>query len=238
MPLPLSYSVRNLWTRRLTTVLTAAGMALVVFVFAAILMLAQGLQKTLVATGSFDNVVVIRKGAGAEVQSAITRDQAAIVETDPEIAAGADGRPQVAKELLVLINIAKRSTGKRSNVAVRGIGPDSLSLRPQVRLDRRADASARLSGGHGGQEHLCRFSGRRSRRKHSGSACTNGPSSASSMRATRPSAPRCGETQNSSCRPFAVPHIRRSSSGSAILRPSTPCVKGSRRTPPDPRSPA
>jgi hypothetical protein len=41
-------------------------MALVVFVFATILMLAEGLQKTLVETGSSDNVVVIRKSAGAE----------------------------------------------------------------------------------------------------------------------------------------------------------------------------
>jgi putative ABC transport system permease protein len=134
VPLPLSYSTRNLWTRKLTTILTAGGMALVVFVFAAILMLAQGLQKTLVATGSFDNVVVIRKGAGAEVQSAVTREQAAIVETEPEIAVGADGTLQIAKELLVVINLMKRSTGRRSNVAVRGIGPASLGLRPQVRL--------------------------------------------------------------------------------------------------------
>jgi putative ABC transport system permease protein len=134
MALPLSYSVRNLWTRKLTTILTASGMALVVFVFAAILMLAQGLQRTLVETGSYDNVVVIRKGAGAEVQSVVTRDQASIVETEPEIAVGADGRPQVAKELLVLINIPKRASGKRANVSVRGIGRASLSLRPQVRL--------------------------------------------------------------------------------------------------------
>ena len=33
-------SLRNLWARRLTTALTAGGMALVVFVFAAVLMLA------------------------------------------------------------------------------------------------------------------------------------------------------------------------------------------------------
>jgi len=134
MALPLSYNIRNLWTRRLTTALTASGMALVVFVFAAILMLAQGLQKTLVATGSYDNVVVIRKGAGAEVQSAVARDQAAIVETDPEIAIGADGRGECAKELLVLITLPKRGTDKRSNVTIRGIGPASMALRPQVRL--------------------------------------------------------------------------------------------------------
>jgi putative ABC transport system permease protein len=63
MAIPLSYNIRNLWTRRLTTTLTVSGMALVVFVFAAILMLANGLKKTLVETGSYDNVVVLRKGA-------------------------------------------------------------------------------------------------------------------------------------------------------------------------------
>lgn len=83
MAIPFSYSLRNLWTRRLTTVLTASGMALVVFVFASILMLSEGLRKTLVDTGSMDNVVVIRKGAASEVQSGIERQQAAVVEPSP-----------------------------------------------------------------------------------------------------------------------------------------------------------
>jgi len=78
------YSLRNLLTRRLTTVLTASGMALVVFVFASILMLAEGLQKTLVDTGSFDNVVGIRRSSVSEVQSGVDRVQASIVETVPK----------------------------------------------------------------------------------------------------------------------------------------------------------
>ncbi len=134
MGLPLSYSIRNLWTRKLTTVLTASGMTLVVFVFAAILMLAQGLQKTLVDTGSYDNVVVIRKASSTEVQSGVDRQQAAIIEAEPEVARGADGKPLLAKEMLVLITLPRRNTVKRSNVPVRGIGAGSLRLRPQVRL--------------------------------------------------------------------------------------------------------
>ncbi|PWB77536.1 MAG: multidrug ABC transporter permease, partial [Candidatus Methylomirabilota bacterium] len=43
MPIPISYSVRNLWARTFTTALTAGGMALVVFVFAAVMMLDAGL---------------------------------------------------------------------------------------------------------------------------------------------------------------------------------------------------
>jgi putative ABC transport system permease protein len=131
---PFSYSFRSLWTRRLTTVLTASGMALVVFVFAAILMLAEGLRKTLVETGSSDNVVVIRRSSGSEVQSGVDRSQASIVETQPEIAIGGDGQPLLAKEIVVLISLPKRRTDKESNVIIRGIGAGSLALRPQVKL--------------------------------------------------------------------------------------------------------
>ena len=134
MNIPFSYSLRNLWTRRLTTALTIAGMALVVFVFAAILMLAEGLQKTLVDTGSYDNVVVIRKAAGSEVQSGVERLQASIVETQPEIAIGQNGKPLLAKELVVLIMLPKRGSDKPSNVVIRGISESSMTLRPQVKL--------------------------------------------------------------------------------------------------------
>jgi putative ABC transport system permease protein len=132
--IPLSYSFRNLWTRRLTTVLTTSGMALVVFVFAAIIMLAEGLEKTLVETGSYDNVVVVRKGSNSEVMSWVTRYQASILETLPEAVIGRDGQPLLAKEMVVLITLPKRGTNTSSNVVIRGIGASSLALRPQVKL--------------------------------------------------------------------------------------------------------
>ncbi|HHT9138898.1 MAG TPA: ABC transporter permease, partial [Candidatus Wunengus sp. YC60] len=134
MKIPLSYSFRNLLTRRLTTTLTASGMALVVFVFATILMLAAGLRKTLVDTGSYDNVIVIRRASTTEVQSGIDRYQASIAETQPEIAIGQNGRKLVAKEMVVIINLPKRRSEKPSNVTIRGINEQSLLLRPQVEL--------------------------------------------------------------------------------------------------------
>jgi ABC-type antimicrobial peptide transport system permease subunit len=134
MGIPYSYSIRNLLTRKLTTVLTASGMALVVFVFAATLMLSEGLRKTLVDTGSYDNVVVIRKAANSEVQSGVERLKASIIETQPEVAIGENGEPLLAKELVVLINLPKRGSSKPANVVIRGIGSGSLLLRPQVKL--------------------------------------------------------------------------------------------------------
>jgi putative ABC transport system permease protein len=135
MKIPISYSFRNLWTRRLTTFLTAGGLALVVFVYAAVLMLDEGLRKTLVQTGAEDNVVVTRKSAGTEVQSGIERTQAAIVETQPEIMI-ANGEAQVSKETVVIIGLAKASTNVLTNVQLRGVSQTGIKLRPQVKISK------------------------------------------------------------------------------------------------------
>ena len=134
MPIPLSYSYRNLLARRLTTLLTALGMALVVFVFAAVLMLAEGLRRTLVATGSYDNVVVLRAGSESEVQSSISRDQAGIIRAQPEVATDQEGRRLVADEAIVLVNLPKRATGKPGNIMIRGVQAVSLQMRREVKL--------------------------------------------------------------------------------------------------------
>lgn len=134
MSLPLAYSVRNLWERKLTTFLTAGGMALVVFVFAAVLMLDEGLRQTLVQTGETDNVVIIRQGSGTEIQSGVERDKAALVESLPQVALGAGGTRLVSKETVVLISLTKREGNKPANVVIRGLSPLGMSLRPQVQL--------------------------------------------------------------------------------------------------------
>ena len=134
MSLIFFYGLRNLVNRRLTTFLTASGMALVIFVFASILMLAEGLQKTLVDTGSDNNVVVIRRSSVSEVQSGVERIQASIIETQPEVAIGPDGRELIAKEIVVLIVLEKRETGSPANLVIRGISEKSLALRPQVKI--------------------------------------------------------------------------------------------------------
>jgi len=134
MNIPYSYTLRNLWARRWTTLLTTGGMALVVFVFSTVLMLEEGLRRTLVETGSIDNVVVIRRSAQTEVQSIIDRAQAALLESQPAVAIDSEGRRQVSKETVVLINLNKRDSGKPTNVMVRGIGTGGAALRPQVKI--------------------------------------------------------------------------------------------------------
>jgi ABC-type lipoprotein release transport system permease subunit len=134
MALPFSYTVRNLWTRKLTTALTAGGMALVVFVFAAVQMLDTGLRQTLIATGQPDNVHVTRRASGAEISSVVDRMQASVVETQPEIAIGGNGLRLASKEVVVLITLPKRDSGVATNVTTRGVGLAAFELRPQLRI--------------------------------------------------------------------------------------------------------
>ena len=131
---PFSYSVRNLWTRKLTTALTAGNMALVVFVFAAVLMLDAGLKASLVATGQYGNVIVTRRSAVSEVQSSIDRTQASVIASQPELATGGDGSIAASKESVLLIALTKHGASAPSNIPVRGVGLDGLSLRPQVQI--------------------------------------------------------------------------------------------------------
>jgi putative ABC transport system permease protein len=133
MAIPLSYSHRNLWARKLTTLLTILGIALVSFVFAAVLMLANGLKKTLVSTGLDDNVIVIRKSATSDVLSIVSLDSARLVETFPEIALAADGKPVASKELVVIINLQSRKNDM-ANVIVRGVSANAAGVHRNVKI--------------------------------------------------------------------------------------------------------
>lgn len=134
MSIPISYVARNLWTRRLTTALTAGGLALVVYVFATVLMLDAGLKRTLTTTGEIDNVTIIRQGSETEIQSAISRLQANVIESHPAIAVSAAGKRMVAKETVVLISLLRRGDSRPSNVVIRGSTAEGFALRPQAKI--------------------------------------------------------------------------------------------------------
>ncbi len=133
MKIPFKYILRNFRSRRLTTAITLVGIAMVVFVFAAVLMMAYGIQKTLVATGDPDNVLIARKAANGEISSIILRDDLGTILTLPHIARTQDGKPLLSGETVVVINLDKK-TGGLSNVTVRGVAQTAFALRPHVHI--------------------------------------------------------------------------------------------------------
>ncbi len=128
MWIPIKYNLRNLVVRKVSTGMTVLGIALVVTVFLLVMSLAEGVRKTLTTTVSAQNVIVLRVGAQSDVQSLVSRDQYEAVRTLEGIARGNDGQPLVSPEMVVLINVPRKD-GKRTNVIVRGVGPEAFILR-------------------------------------------------------------------------------------------------------------
>lgn len=133
--IPFTYSIRNLFARRITFVLTLSGIALVVFVFCAVLMLAYGLQKTMVDTGSRNNVLLYRKGSDSELASGVNRELVNIITTLPQIDKNEAGRPMVSPEVVVIINLNRKGIGDMGNVSARGVTPKTaFGLRKDVKI--------------------------------------------------------------------------------------------------------
>ncbi|MFY9558048.1 MAG: ABC transporter permease [Blastocatellia bacterium] len=134
MAIPLKYNLRNLVVRRVSTLMTIGTIALVVAVFVALMSLANGLNSSLVATGSAENILVIRDGSQTEMQSFITKDAFQVIQTIPGIARDPQGKPMASGEVVVLVNLTRRGDSSASNVTVRGVSDTGRALRPQINL--------------------------------------------------------------------------------------------------------
>jgi ABC-type lipoprotein release transport system permease subunit len=130
---PLFYNRRSLWSRKVTTAASLVGIALVVFVFCAVLMLARGIETTLATTGHAQNAIALRKGAQAEIQSLIDRDLSKVLSLAPEVETDDKG-PLASAELVVLIVLDRASGEGGSNILVRGLGPRALDLHAQAKI--------------------------------------------------------------------------------------------------------
>jgi ABC-type lipoprotein release transport system permease subunit len=134
MAIPISYNLRNIRQRPVSTLTTAIGIALTVAIFIGALALAAGFQASLIETGSQDNVIVLRSGADSEIASGIDRESSNIVRAHPAIASGPGGRPLVCSEMVVVTNRDRLGQPGSSNVLVRGVDPEGMELRSRVRV--------------------------------------------------------------------------------------------------------
>jgi len=133
MAIPLSYNLRNLVVRKTTTVVTALGIGLTVAVLLSVLALVNGLQSAFHSSGNPLDVLVMRKGATAELSSAVTREVFQDLKSMPGIAR--DGNePMASLEMVTVINLPSVDSPDGMNVTVRGILPVGLKMRDGLKL--------------------------------------------------------------------------------------------------------
>ncbi|HUJ26137.1 MAG TPA: ABC transporter permease [Myxococcales bacterium] len=121
--IPLSYNVRSILRRRFSAFATAGGLGLVVFVFAAVLMLARGVETTLKASGSHENAILVRKGSTSALTSFVPREAAKTFAADPSVAIE-NGKQVASPELYVIFQLPRSDGNGTANVGFRGITPD------------------------------------------------------------------------------------------------------------------
>ncbi len=133
MAIPLKYSYRNLLVRRVSTAMTAGGIALVVAVFVIVMAMVAGLRATLADTGSPDNLIVLRKGATTETYSSIQVNQFNALKFLSAIRRDAKGDSLASPELPVQV-LFERMAGGRENIVVRGVLPVALEVHDKVHI--------------------------------------------------------------------------------------------------------
>src|SRR5947207_2941520 len=133
MALPLKYNFRNITVRKSSTLATAFTIGLTVGVFLMVMALARGIDLTLSSSGEPLNLIVLRNGSTAELNSSVTRENLNnLMYLDGIVHEG--DQPLVSAETITLIYRARKGMSQGSNITIRGIGPMSTKLHSGFKL--------------------------------------------------------------------------------------------------------
>ena len=126
-------NLRNLPQRVGSSVVAVIGVAAVVLVFAAVLSMAKGFERTMISAGSDDTAIIMRSGSTSELNSGLSNEQTLIVGEAPGVLKDGDAAVMSA-ELYVVVDVKKKSTNADANVPFRGIQAGAFDVRKDVTL--------------------------------------------------------------------------------------------------------
>lgn len=126
-------NLRNLPQRIGSSAVAVVGVAAVVLVFAAVLSMAKGFERTMMSTGAEDTAIIMRSGSTSELNSGLSNEQVLIVADAPGVLKDGD-TTLMSAELYVVVDVKKRSSNSDANVPFRGIQSGALDVRNNVSL--------------------------------------------------------------------------------------------------------
>jgi putative ABC transport system permease protein len=129
MAIPIAYNLRNLVVRKTTTIMTAVGIGLTVAVLVADLALVEGLRTAFKSTGHPLQLMVMRKGSNAELNSTVTREAFQILKAEPRLAVNEAREVMASPEILTIINLPSVDSPSGMNLTVRAITQVGVEMR-------------------------------------------------------------------------------------------------------------
>lgn len=130
----IATNLRAIPHRLAGSLVTVFGLACVVAVLLSMLAMANGVMHTIANTGRDDRAVILRSGAAAEMNSALSRDQAVAIMDAPGVKRDGAGRPVASADTLLALEIPTEAGASWANAIVRGVTSMAPALRPELAL--------------------------------------------------------------------------------------------------------
>jgi putative ABC transport system permease protein len=127
-------NLKSLRQRIRASLVTVIGVATTVAVMISLLAIGAGLLRAGSRNIGPDQVIVLPAGAQSEYTGSMSRDAVALIAQAPGVRKTADGKPMVQPLALVVVDVAKKSDGDTTNIALRGSGPMGQQINPSVHL--------------------------------------------------------------------------------------------------------
>lgn len=134
MALPLRYNVRNVRVRWQLTLLAVGGIALVVSVFTVLMAMSAGFEKALRTTGRPENAIVVQRGSGSELTSAVPIGDRNMIMVDERVARDSAGKPMASWDWVIVLGLPRKSDGQPANVTLRAVTPSAFEVRGGIRV--------------------------------------------------------------------------------------------------------
>lgn len=127
-------NLQGLPRRRLNALVMVVSIAGAVAVFSGVLAMNAGLDGAMREAGRPDRALVLRAGSTVEIASAISLDDLRAIRNSTQVRKAADGTLLITAEAVGPITLVEKAGGLEVNGTIRGVGPEVLAVRPEIRL--------------------------------------------------------------------------------------------------------
>ncbi len=127
-------NIKTMPNRLWSSLVIVLGVAGVVGVIVSVLAMVTGLTTSVEHAGRADRAIILRGGSDTELSSTLDRNAIMTILDAPGIRQDATGQAIGSAESVMVINRPMKNGDTDANVTLRGIGPQGLALRPEIKI--------------------------------------------------------------------------------------------------------
>jgi putative ABC transport system permease protein len=127
-------NLRSIPQRLGNSLVIVVGIAGVVAVLISVLAMSFGFRTTINGDARADRAIVLSRGATAESESSLSRENVAAVMNAAGIRHDAQDRPIISAELILVAPVARKRDNSDVNITLRGVGAQYFAIRAELKL--------------------------------------------------------------------------------------------------------